>query len=195
MVGYDPLHLEFLESHIIDCPSTCKKYIKFNQSLSKIFQMLQQRNLLKLRKLKSLPNPLPPQINPNLYCDYHQMPWHTTDECHAITYIVQDLIDSGKLEDLEKIPNVKTSPSPKYQDVPRTKNKPAQFSYPAISQPPPKMGIIPSGSHEYYKGNRALASQTPPTYWAPTFDHHKREKQKRTLETCPHEKVVLKQLE
>ena len=67
--------------------------------------MLQQRNILKPRK----PNPLPPQINPNLYCDYHQMPGYTTDECHTIRCIVQDLIDYGKLEDLEKTPSVKTS--------------------------------------------------------------------------------------
>ena len=87
-VGYDPLHLEFLESPIIDCPSTRKKYTRFNQPLSKIFQMLQQRNLLKPHKSKPLPNPLPPQINPNLYCDYHQIPGHTTDECHTIKCVV-----------------------------------------------------------------------------------------------------------
>ena len=70
-VGYDPLHPEFLKLPIIDCPSTHREYIRFNQPLSKIFQMLQQRNLLKFHKSKLLPNPLPPQINPNLYCDYH----------------------------------------------------------------------------------------------------------------------------
>ena len=64
------------------------------------------------------------------------MPRHTTDECHTIRCIVQDLTGSGKLEDLEKIFSVKTSPSP----------------------------------------NRALASQTLPTYWAPTFNHYKGEK-------------------
>ena len=84
--------------------------------------MLQQRNLIKPRKPKPLPNQLPPQINPNLYCDYYQMPGHTIDECHTIRCIVH-MIDSGKLEDLEKIPSVKTSPSPKYQDIPYTKNK------------------------------------------------------------------------
>ena len=113
------------------------------------------------------------------------MSGHTIDECHTIRCIVQYLIDSGKLEDLEKIPSVKTRPSPKYQDVPYTKNKLAQFNYPAISQPPPKMDIIPSRSHESHKGNRALTSQTLPTYWAPTFDHHKGEKWKRTLEIYP----------
>ena len=66
-VGYNPLNLEFLESPIIDYPLTRRKYTRFNQTLSKIFQMLQQRNILKPRK----PNPLPPQINPNLYYDYH----------------------------------------------------------------------------------------------------------------------------
>ena len=87
------------------------------------------------------------------------MPRHTPDECNTIRCIVQDLIDSEKLNDLEKIASVKTSPLPKYQDVPHTKNKPAQFNYPVISQSPPKMDIIPSRSLESHK-----SSQTPPTY-------------------------------
>ena len=37
------------------------------------------------------------------------MPGHTANKCHTIRCIVQDLIDSGKLEDLEKILSVKTS--------------------------------------------------------------------------------------
>ena len=52
------------------------------------------------------------------------MPGHTIDECHTIRCIVQDLIDSRKLQDLEKIPNVKTSLSPKYKDIPQIENKP-----------------------------------------------------------------------
>ena len=73
------------------------------------------------------------------------MPGHTANKCHTIRCIVQDLIDSGKLEDLEKILSIKTSPSPKYQDIPHIKNKPAQFNYLAISQPPQKWILSPLG--------------------------------------------------
>ena len=63
------------------------------------------------------------------------MPGHTTDECYIIEHIVQDLIDSGKLKDLEESPNIKTSPLPKYRDVPHTKNK--SLPYYLVSLQPP----------------------------------------------------------
>ena len=46
MVGYDLLHLEFSKVPIIDFNSTQRKYINFNQPLSKIIQSLQRKNLL-----------------------------------------------------------------------------------------------------------------------------------------------------
>ena len=114
MMGYDPLHPEFLESPIVDLSLTYRKYSKFKQPLSRIFKMLQQRNLVKSHKSKIVPNPIPPQIDLTRYCHYHQIPGHTTDECYTIECIIQDLIDSGKLKDLEESPNIKTSPLPKY---------------------------------------------------------------------------------
>ena len=128
-MGYDTLHLEFPKMPAVDPPSTSTKYSKFNQPLSKIFKMLQRRNLVKPRKPKPLPNPIPPQIDLSRYCHYHQTPGHTTDECYTIERIVQDLIDSGKLKDLEENPNIKTSPLSKNQDVPHTENK-SLFNYP-----------------------------------------------------------------
>ena len=46
MMEYDPLHLEFLESPTVNLCLTHRKYAEFNQPLSKIFQRLQQKNLL-----------------------------------------------------------------------------------------------------------------------------------------------------
>ena len=60
---------------------------------------------------------------------------HTTDECYTIERIVQDLIDSRKLKDLEKSPNIKTSPLSKYWDLSHTKNK-SLHNYPVSLQPP-----------------------------------------------------------
>ena len=71
MVGYDPLHLEFLEAPTVNLRSTRREYAEFNQPLSMIFQTLQHRNLLQPRELKPLPNPLPPQIDANLHCHFH----------------------------------------------------------------------------------------------------------------------------
>ena len=78
---------------------------------------------MKPHKPKTLPNPIPPQIDLSRYCHYHQMSGHTTDECYTIERIVQDLIDSRKLKDLEESPNIKTSPLPKYRDVTHIENK------------------------------------------------------------------------
>ena len=46
MMGYDPLYLEFLELPTVNLRSTHRKYAELNQSLSKVFQRLQQKNLL-----------------------------------------------------------------------------------------------------------------------------------------------------
>ena len=64
--------LEFLES-LINHPLTHEKPPKFNQTLSMIFQTLRHKNLFQPRETKPLPNPLPPHINPNLHCHFHQM--------------------------------------------------------------------------------------------------------------------------
>ena len=128
MVGYP----EFPELPTVNLRSTHRKYAKFNQPLSKIFKKLQQKNLLQPREPKPLPNPLPPQINQNLFCHFHQLPGHTTDNCKTLKNVIQDLIDSEKIDDPERQPNVKTNPLPKYQDIPHTKYK-SPLNYPTTS--------------------------------------------------------------
>ena len=46
------------------------------------------------------------------------MPSHNTDGCYILKDHIQDLINSGKIEDPEKQPNVKINPLPNYQNVP-----------------------------------------------------------------------------
>ena len=94
MVRYNPLNPEFSKVPTINIHSTQRKYINFNQPLSKVFQTLQRKNLLQPRKLKPLPNLLPPQIDPNLYCHFHQMPGHAIDTYRILKNVVLDLIDS-----------------------------------------------------------------------------------------------------
>ena len=79
-----------------------RKYLNFSLPLSNVFQRLQQKGLLKPVEPRPLPNSLPPHINLNLYCPYHQMPGHNTDDCYILKDHIQGLIDSGNIEDLEK---------------------------------------------------------------------------------------------
>ena len=51
------------------------------------------------------------------------MPGYATDTYRNLKNLVQDLIDSKKIDDPQKTSSVKTNPLPKYQDIPRTKNK------------------------------------------------------------------------
>ena len=114
MVGYP----EFPELPTVNLRSIRRKYAKFSHPLSKIFKKLQQKNLLQPREPKPLPNPLPPQIDQDLFCHFHQMPGHTTDDFKTLKNAIQDLIDSRKIDDPERRPNVKTNPLPNYQAMP-----------------------------------------------------------------------------
>ena len=103
------------------------------------------------------------------------MPGHTIDECYTIECIVQDLINYGKLKDLEESPNIKTSPLPKYRDVPHTKNK-SLPNYPVSLQPPSEIEITSSRPHKSYESDRELASNIPLVLCRPVSYHHEREK-------------------
>ena len=46
------------------------------------------------------------------------MSGYNTDDYYVLKDHIQDLIDSGKIEDLEKQPNVKINPLPNYRNMP-----------------------------------------------------------------------------
>ena len=148
--------LEFLES-LIDLPLTHEKPPKFNQPLSMIFQTLQPH------EPKPLPNPLPHYINPNLYCHFHQMIGHTTNDCRTLKNAILYLIDSEKVKDLEKKPSAEMGPLSEYWLEPHTKSK-SLLNYPTTLQPPLKPDIIPFGSHESQRSDKIFALQIPPTF-------------------------------
>ena len=85
------------------------------------------------------------------------MPGHATDTYRTLKNIVQDLIDSGKIDDPQKSSSIKTNHLPKYQDVSRTKNKPIPSN--SIT-PQPK--IISSGSCESQASDETTTSRIPP---------------------------------
>ncbi|KAJ9177471.1 hypothetical protein P3X46_012687 [Hevea brasiliensis] len=64
------------------------------------------------------PNPLPPNYNANLYCQFHQTHGHDTDRCFRLKHEVQDLIDAKKIADPENRPNTRTNPMPNHNVPP-----------------------------------------------------------------------------
>jgi len=43
-----------------------------------------------------------PSYDESLFCEYHQQKGHSTDQCRRLKHDVQDLVDQGKLNDLER---------------------------------------------------------------------------------------------
>ncbi|XP_057994336.1 uncharacterized protein LOC131174597 [Hevea brasiliensis] len=80
---------------------TLRKFYQFNQPLSKVFERLKARGLLQPLAPRPPPNPLSPNYNANLYCQFHQTHGHDTDRCFRLKHEVQDLIDAKKIADPE----------------------------------------------------------------------------------------------
>ncbi|XP_057986706.1 uncharacterized protein LOC131171253 [Hevea brasiliensis] len=100
---------------------TPRKFSQFNQPLSKVFERLKARGLLQPLAPRPPPNPLPPNYNANLYCQFHQTHGHDTDRCFRLKHEVQDLIDAKKIADPENRPNTRTNPMPNHNlDEPRS---------------------------------------------------------------------------
>ncbi|KAJ9159639.1 hypothetical protein P3X46_025130 [Hevea brasiliensis] len=91
---------------------TPRKFSQFNQPLSKVFKRLKARGLLQPLVPRPPPNPLPPNYNANLYCQFYQTHGHDTDKCFRLKHEVHDLIDAKKIADLENRPNTRTNPMP-----------------------------------------------------------------------------------
>ncbi|KAJ9175458.1 hypothetical protein P3X46_014009 [Hevea brasiliensis] len=97
---------------------TPRKFSQFNQPLSKVFERLKARGLLQPLAPRPPPNPLPPNYNANLYCQFHQTHGHDTDRCFRLKHEVQDLIDAKKIADPENRPNTRTNPMPNHNVPP-----------------------------------------------------------------------------
>ncbi|KAJ9170390.1 hypothetical protein P3X46_018502 [Hevea brasiliensis] len=97
---------------------TPRKFSQFNQPLSKVFERLKARGLLQPLAPRPPPNPLLPNYNANLYCQFHQTHGHDTDRCFRLKHEVQDLIDAKKIADPENRPNTRTNPMPNHNVSP-----------------------------------------------------------------------------
>ncbi|KAI8547348.1 hypothetical protein RHMOL_Rhmol07G0188500 [Rhododendron molle] len=58
------------------------------------------KKLTKIGVLKPLPPPqtIPPNLNQNVYCEFHQMPGDTTDNCIRLRHEIQNLIDNKVID-------------------------------------------------------------------------------------------------
>ncbi|KAJ9186810.1 hypothetical protein P3X46_002342 [Hevea brasiliensis] len=97
---------------------TPRKFSQFNQPLSKVFKRLKAWGLLQPLAPRPPPNPLPPNYNANLYCQFHQTHGHNTDRCFRLKHEVQDLIDAKKIADPKNRPNTCTNPMPNHNVPP-----------------------------------------------------------------------------
>ncbi|KAI8571042.1 hypothetical protein RHMOL_Rhmol01G0086300 [Rhododendron molle] len=71
--------------------SQSRTFTQFITPKSTILKKLTEIGVLKpLRP----PQTIPPNLNQNVYCNFHQMPDHTTDNCIRLRHEIQNLIDS-----------------------------------------------------------------------------------------------------
>ena len=81
-----------------------RKFSNFNRLLSKVFERLEKQGLLKPEPSINPPNTNSSNYNPNVYCYFHQIKGHHTDDCLRLKHEIQDLIDAGKITNPEARP-------------------------------------------------------------------------------------------
>ena len=94
-------------------PIKSRRFSNFDRPFSKVFEKLKIQGLLKPLEPRPFPNPVPPYLNLNQYCYFHQEKCHDTDNCTRLRHEVQNLIDSHKIPNPEKEqPNAHMNPQP-----------------------------------------------------------------------------------
>ncbi|XP_050919544.1 uncharacterized protein LOC127137099 [Lathyrus oleraceus] len=85
---------------------------------SHILPYLLRESLVQLRELGPPPAVLPPGYDANARCEfYYGAPGHSIDNCKALKYKVQDLIDSKAIMFTPKGPNVNNNPMPPHNNA------------------------------------------------------------------------------
>ena len=96
-------------------PIKNRQFSNLGKPLSKVFEKLKMKGLLKPLKPKPLQNPPPPYLKIDRYCHFHQQHGHFTDSCSRLRHEIQDLIDSHKIPNPEKEqPDTHRKPPPAY---------------------------------------------------------------------------------
>ncbi|XP_050875021.1 uncharacterized protein LOC127078622 [Lathyrus oleraceus] len=85
---------------------------------SHILPYLLRGSLVQLRELGPPPAVLPPGYDANARCEFHSgAPGHSIENCKALKYKVQDLIDSKAITFAPKRPNVNNNPMPPHNNA------------------------------------------------------------------------------
>ena len=87
-----------------------RRFWNFNQSLSKVFEHLVKKGLLRPLSYSKPPNPNVPDYDPNSYCKFHKVIGHSTNTFIRLKNEIQNLIDARIIIDPE-------SPFPSYNTM------------------------------------------------------------------------------
>ena len=82
-------------------------------SVSKVFEKLKAKGLLKPLDPRPIPNPLPIRFDVTKRCAYHQSPGHDTDKCFGLCHADQDLIENKVIIPPTR-PSVTNNPLPNH---------------------------------------------------------------------------------
>ena len=103
-----------MEVHVVQ---QSKRFSNFNQPLSKVLDLLIQKDFLRPLTNSKPPNPNLPSFDPKSYCRFHQVAGHSTDSCMRLKHEIQNLIDSRKITD-PKNPSTKKNHFLNYPNIP-----------------------------------------------------------------------------
>ena len=94
-------------------PRPRREFHKLYMPISKVFEKLKAKGLLKPLDPRAIPNPLPITFDVSKRCAYHQGPGHDTNRCFNLHPAIQDVIDT-KVIALPTRPSITNNPFPNH---------------------------------------------------------------------------------
>ena len=94
-------------------PRPRREFHELNMPISKVFEKLKEKGLLKPLDPKPVPNPLPARFDVSKRCAFHQGLGHDTDKCFSLRHAIQDLIDTKVIAPPTR-PSITNNPFPNH---------------------------------------------------------------------------------
>ncbi|MBE2321358.1 hypothetical protein DVA67_035920, partial [Solirubrobacter sp. CPCC 204708] len=70
-----------------------RQFAELCKPLDQILEILKDQKLLQPLEPRPLPKSIPKSFNRDEYCNFHQYPGHSTNQCYRLRHEIQDLID------------------------------------------------------------------------------------------------------